>query len=121
MSKTVLVVDDSLSIREAVSYTLQAEGFAVIKADNGKNALKNLTGNAVDLIITDLHMPEMDGIELTKEIRKLNEFSHTPILLLTTESQVSKKMEAKQAGATGWIVKPFESERLIAVIKKVLR
>jgi two-component system chemotaxis response regulator CheY len=121
MPKTILVVDDSLSIREVVSFALQNEGFAVIKADNGKTALESLTGQNVDLVITDLHMPEMDGIELTKEIRKLNDFSHTPILLLTTESQVSKKMEAKLAGATGWIVKPFEAERLISVIKKVLR
>ena len=121
MPKIVLVVDDSQSIREAVGYTLQTEGYEVIKADSGKTALQNIEGKQVDLVITDLHMPEMDGIELTREIRKLTDFAHIPILLLTTESQVSKKMEAKLAGATGWIVKPFVAEKLISVVKKVLR
>jgi two-component system chemotaxis response regulator CheY len=119
--KTVLVVDDSLSIREAVGFILQNEGYQVIKAESAKNALESIEGKQIDLVITDLHMPEINGIELTKEIRKLTDFSHTPILVLTTESQVSKKMEAKLAGATGWIVKPFVTEKLIAVIKKVLR
>jgi len=121
MPKTVLVVDDSPSIREAVGFTLQNEGYQVIKADSGKNALLYFENTQVDLVITDLHMPEMNGIDLTKEIRKLPYFSRIPILVLTTESQVAKKMEAKQAGATGWIVKPFVAEKLISVVKKVIR
>ena len=121
MPKTILVVDDSQSIREAVSYTLQMEGYQVIKAESGKDALENIDGKQVDLVITDLHMPLMNGIELTKEIRKLSDFSRIPILLLTTESQVSKKLEAKLAGATGWIIKPFVADKLISVVKRVLR
>jgi two-component system chemotaxis response regulator CheY len=120
-SKTVLVVDDSGAIREAVSYMLQSYGFNVLKAIDGADSLKHLTGSPIDLVITDLHMPNMDGIGLIKEIRQKQDYLRTPILVLTTESQASKKLEAKQAGATGWIVKPFEPTRLLSVIKKVLR
>ncbi len=119
--KTILVVDDSGAIREAVAYMLQSYGFEVLKACDGSDSLKHFTGSPIDLVITDLHMPIMDGIGLIKEIRKLQDYSRIPILVLTTESQVSKKMEAKKAGATGWIVKPFEPLSLMTIIKKVLR
>lgn len=88
---------------------------------DGKDALKHFDGTTIDLVITDLHMPNMDGIGLIKEVRKIDEYTRVPMLVLTTESQVSIKMEAKQAGATGWIVKPFEANKLMAIIKKVLR
>ncbi|HRW63456.1 MAG TPA: response regulator, partial [Bacteroidales bacterium] len=121
MSKTILIVDDSESIREVVSFTLENEGYKVLIGIDGKDALKFLDGSSIDLIITDLHMPEMDGIELIKNVRKMEAYKRIPILFLTTESQVSKKMEAKEAGATGWIIKPFVPAKLIDALKKVLR
>ncbi|MFO7658549.1 MAG: response regulator [Bacteroidales bacterium] len=121
MSKTILFVDDSESIREIVNFTLQNEGYNVLVSDNGKNALNHLDGKDINLIITDLHMPELNGIELIKEVRKMPHYQRTPILFLTTESQVAKKMEAKEAGATGWIVKPFVPAKLISAITKVIR
>lgn len=121
MAKSILIVDDSESIREVVSFTLENEGYDVMIGEDGKDALKFFDGRTIDLLITDLHMPEMDGIELIKEVRKLDDYKRIPILFLTTESQVAKKMEAKEAGATGWIIKPFVPAKLIAALKKVLR
>jgi two-component system chemotaxis response regulator CheY len=121
MGKKILFVDDSESIREIVNFTLANEGYEVLLSDNGKNALKCLNGQDINLIITDLHMPEMNGIELIKEIRQMPDYMRTPILFLTTESQTEKKMEAKDAGATGWIVKPFAPAKLIAAISKVIK
>jgi len=121
MGKTILIVDDSESIREVVSFTLENEGYDVLIGVDGKDALKHLDGKNIDLIITDLHMPEMDGIELIKEVRKMDTYTRVPILFLTTESQAAKKMEAKEAGATGWIIKPFVPAKLIAAINKVIR
>lgn len=121
MAKTILIVDDSESIREVVSFTLENEGYKVLVGVDGKDALKYLDGSEIDLIITDLHMPVMDGIELIKEVRKNDKYQRIPILFLTTESQAAKKMEAKDAGATGWIIKPFVPAKLIAAINKVIR
>lgn len=121
MAKTILIVDDSDSIREVVRFTLENEGYSVLVGVDGKDALKHLNGQAIDLVITDLHMPEMDGIELIKHIRAMPEYERVPILFLTTESQTSKKMEAKDAGATGWIIKPFVPAKLISAINKVIR
>lgn len=121
MAKTILIVDDSESIREVVSFTLENEGYKVLIGVDGKDALKFLDGQVIDLIITDLHMPEMDGIELIKNVRKNANYERIPILFLTTESQTAKKMEAKDAGATGWIIKPFVPAKLIAAINKVIR
>jgi len=121
MAKTILFVDDSESIREIVNFTLKNEGYNVLVSDNGKNALKHLDGSDINLIITDLHMPEMNGIEFIKEIRKMENYLRTPILFLTTESQVDKKQEAKAAGATGWIIKPFVPAKLLEAISKVMR
>jgi two-component system chemotaxis response regulator CheY len=121
MGKNILVVDDSESIREVVSFTLENEGYNVKTGNDGKDALKHFEGDPIDLVITDLHMPEMDGIEFIKEIRQKEQYKRIPILFLTTESQASKKQEAKEAGATGWIVKPFVPAKLLAALKKVMR
>lgn len=120
MAKTILVVDDSESIREVVGYTLEAEGYIVIRGVNGKDALRRFTTSVVDLVITDLYMPEMDGLEFIREIRKSEQNQHIPIIFLTTESQLTKKEEAKLAGATGWIVKPFMPEKLVGIVKRIL-
>lgn len=120
-SKTILVVDDSASVRDAVSYMLRSKGFDVLTGNDGRDALKYFSGKSVDLLLTDLHMPNLDGIGLIRQVRNLEDYKRLPILVLTTESQVSIKMEAKKAGATGWIVKPFETEKLISTIRKVLR
>jgi len=122
MSKKILIVDDSESIREVVCFTLENAGFQVFKGVDGLDALSVLNANApVDLIITDLHMPNMDGISFIREVRGNDAYKFVPILFLTTESQNDKKMAAKDAGATGWIVKPFVPEKLLAAITKVVR
>ena len=120
MERTILIVDDSESIREVVSFTLENEGFNVKVGINGQDALKFLNGDKIDLIITDLHMPIMNGIELIKAVRNNDLYKLIPILFLTTESQVEKKLEARDAGATGWIIKPFVPAKLISAIHKVL-
>ncbi len=121
MNKTILLVDDSYSIRESVSFLLTDYGFDVIKATDGKNALTFLDGRKIDLILTDLHMPIMNGIELILNVRETGDYKRIPILLLTTETLKEKKLEAKKAGATGWLNKPFEKQKLFKVINKVLR
>ena len=121
MAKKILIVDDSESIREVVSFTLENEGHTVLTGVDGKDAQKHLNGNKIDLIITDLHMPVVDGIEFIKNVRSTMDYKNTPILFLTTESQAAKKMEAKEAGATGWIIKPFVPVKLISAINKVMR
>jgi two-component system, chemotaxis family, chemotaxis protein CheY len=120
VSRTVLVVDDSASIRQMVTFTLQEGGFAVMEATNGKEGLERLAQAKADLIITDLNMPVMDGITFIRQARALAGSKFTPILMLTTESQDAKKQEGRAAGATGWIVKPFNPEKLLQVLAKVL-
>jgi two-component system chemotaxis response regulator CheY len=121
MKKTILAVDDSESILAVVATTLEEE-YEIITACDGADAINKLmSGCQIDLIITDLNMPKADGIQVIKQARSQEKFSLIPILMLTTESQVQKKQEAKEAGATGWIVKPFQPENLKAVVKKVLR
>jgi two-component system chemotaxis response regulator CheY len=119
MKKKALTVDDSKTIRDMVSYTLKKAGFDVLEAENGTHALDVLSNQKVDLIITDLNMPVMNGIELVRSLRANVTYKYTPILMLTTESDSAKKEEGKHAGATGWIVKPFNPEKLIQVINKV--
>lgn len=121
MSKTILIVDDSASVREVVSFTLQNAGYKVLAGQDGEAAMKYLDGSEIHLVITDLHMPVMDGITLTKNIRAHASYQYTPVLLLTTESQGDKKQEAKAAGATGWLVKPFVTEKLLETVQKVIR
>ena len=119
--KKILIVDDSASIRDVLSFVLKEEGFEVLIGEDGVDAQKHLDGQPLDLIITDLYMPNMDGIELIKKIRSIAEYERTPILFLTTESHNEKKNEAKEAGATGWIVKPFVQKNLISAIMKVMK
>ena len=120
MSKTILTVDDSASIRQMVSFTLKQAGYNVVEAEDGKDGLSKAKGNQVDLVITDLNMPNMNGLELISALRGEASYKFTPILMLTTESDDSKKTQGKQAGATGWIVKPFNPEQLLKVIQRVL-
>jgi two-component system, chemotaxis family, chemotaxis protein CheY len=120
MSKRILTADDSASVRQMVAFTLKGAGYEVVEAVDGKDALSKLNGNPVHMVITDLNMPNLDGIELVKGIRASQAYKFIPVILLTTESQESKKLEGKKAGATGWITKPFKPEQLIAVVKKVL-
>lgn len=119
MSRKALTVDDSKTMREMVSFTLKGAGFDVIEAEDGVDAIRVLGDNKVDLIITDVNMPNMDGIELVRRLRSNDNFKFTPILILTTEGDASKKEEGKSAGATGWVVKPFDPEKLKQVIGKV--
>lgn len=122
MAKTILIADDSESIRAVVGFALREAGYDVIVANDGQHALDLLVKNDhVSLIVSDLNMPVKDGISFLKDVRSLDKFKYLPFLILTTESQETKKMEAKQSGATGWIIKPFVKEKLIAVIKKVIR
>lgn len=121
MGKTALIVDDSRTMRQMVAFTLTNAGFTVIEAEDGKDAVNKVSaGTKLDIIVTDLNMPEMDGITLIKELRRLTAYKFTPILMLTTESAIDKKKEGKEAGATGWIVKPFNPEVLLKTIAKVL-
>ena len=120
MSKTIMTVDDSATIRQMLNFTLTDAGFEVIEAVDGVDACTKLKDNPVNMVITDLNMPQMDGIELIREVRKDPANRFVPIIMLTTESQETKKQEGKAAGASGWIVKPFSPEQLLAVVKMVL-
>ncbi len=116
-----MTVDDSASVRQMVRFTLQQAGHAVVEACDGRDAVAKLNGSPIDLLITDLNMPVMDGIQLIQHVRALPQFKFVPILMLTTESDPGKKQAGKAAGATGWIIKPFNPEQLVAVVSKVLR
>ena len=118
--KSILLVDDSRSIRQMVSGTLRSKGYEVIEAENGQLGVEAAKGRKLDLILTDLNMPVLDGLGLTAKIRALPNHAKTPILLVTTESQLSKKQEAKRAGANGWVVKPIQPPRLVEVVAQVL-
>jgi len=120
MGKRILAVDDSTSMRQMVSFTLKGAGYDVTEAEDGQKALDIAKTTSFDMVLSDVNMPIMDGIQLIKELRMLPEFKFTPILMLTTESGTSKKMEGKQAGATGWIVKPFNPDQLLGTVKRVL-
>jgi two-component system chemotaxis response regulator CheY len=119
MPKTIMTVDDSASVRQMVGFTLRSAGYEVIEAVDGQDALARLQGS-VSAIVTDLNMPRMDGIELIKNVRSQASYRFVPMIMLTTESQDAKKQAGRAAGATGWIVKPFTAEQLLAVLKKVL-
>ena len=118
--RRILAVDDSATMRQMINFTLRQAGYDVIEASDGREALGKLESDRVDLIITDLYMPNLDGIELIKRVRSSAIHRFTPILMLTTESQEAKKLEGQAAGATGWIVKPFQPEQLVKVVKRVL-
>jgi len=118
--RKVLIVDDAVSMRQMVSFTLKQGGYEVIEAEHGQDALNKLQTNMVDLILTDLNMPVMDGVSLIQKVRKIQSMKSKPILMLTTEGLAEKKEQGKAAGATGWIVKPFDPEELLQTLAKVL-
>jgi two-component system chemotaxis response regulator CheY len=121
MGKTILIVDDAPTMRQMVNFTLKTEGHTIEEAGDGVEALDKVKGGLKpSLVITDLNMPRMDGITLIKNLRALPALKFTPILMLTTESVEGKKKEGKEAGATGWIVKPFTPEQLLKVVKQVV-
>jgi two-component system chemotaxis response regulator CheY len=120
VSRAALVVDDSVSMRQMVAFTLREAGFTVLEGGNGREAIEALGNRPVQLVVTDLNMPVMDGLELIRQLRAKPLYKFTPILMLTTESQDAKKQEGRAAGATGWIVKPFDPQKLLAVIAKVV-
>jgi two-component system chemotaxis response regulator CheY len=119
-AKTIMTVDDSASVRQMVTFTLRDAGYTVIEACDGKDALGKVDGQPLNMVLTDLNMPNLDGIGLIRALRAHPACKFIPIIMLTTESQAERKQEGKAAGATGWIVKPFKPEQLIAVVKKVL-
>ena len=120
MEKTVLAIDDSASIRQMVSFTLKSSGYSVIEAVDGVDGLDKARGKTVNLVLTDQNMPRMDGLTLIKSLRALAQYKSVPILMLTTESSDAMKAQGRAAGATGWLVKPFDPQKLIEVVKKVI-
>ena len=120
LMKSILLVDDSRSIRQLMSKTLQSSGYEIVEAENGQVGMEAAKSRNLDLVLTDLNMPVMDGLRFTKQVRSLPQHAKTPIILVTTESQLSKKQEAKVAGANGWIVKPIEPARLLEVVTQIL-
>ena len=120
MAKCILVVDDSETVRQVLQMSLANAGFDVVEAEDGVDALSKLSDAQVDMLITDLNMPNMDGLELIKKVREEGAHRFTPIVMLTTESSEEKKLAGREAGASGWIVKPFKPEQLLKVVKMVL-
>ncbi len=120
MSKTILSIDDSKSVRDMVQFTLEPEGYRVVGAENGQQGLEQLMAHAPNLVITDLNMPVMDGITFIQKARAVAAGAGVPIVMLTTETAPEMKQKGKAAGATGWINKPFDADKLIAVTKKLL-
>lgn len=120
MAKTILTVDDSASIRQMVAFTLKSAGYTVLEAADGNAGLNSAKSNNIDLILTDQNMPGMDGLTLIKALRALPQYRSTPILMLTTEAGDAMKQQGRAAGATGWLVKPFDPQKLLEVVKKVL-
>lgn len=119
--KQILTVDDSSSVRQMIAFTLGKAGYGVAEAVDGRDGLTKAGTTKFDLIITDLNMPNVDGIELIGGVRRLPGYAFIPILMLTTESQQEKKDAGRKAGATGWIVKPFNADQLIAVVQKLIK
>jgi two-component system chemotaxis response regulator CheY len=120
MSKTILIVDDSASVRQVVSIALKGAGYDVITGVDGKDALQKLNGQRVHLIISDVNMPNMDGITFVSEVKKLPAYKFTPIIMLTTESQEDKKKQAQAAGAKAWVTKPFQPPQMLAAVAKLI-
>lgn len=119
MSKTVMIVDDSASVRRVVGIALKGAGYAVIEGCDGRDALGKLTGQKVHLIISDVNMPHMDGITFLKAVKQLPAYRFTPVIMLTTESEESKKREGQAAGAKAWVVKPFQPEQLVGAVQRL--
>ena len=119
MAKTIMIVDDSASIRTVVGIALRGEGYTVIEAKDGQDAINKLTGQKVNLIISDVNMPIMDGITFVKHVKQMAAYRFTPIIMLTTESDESKKREGQAAGARAWVVKPFKPEQMLGAVQKL--
>lgn len=120
MAKTIMIVDDSASLRQVVSIALKGAGYDVIEGSDGRDALSKLTGQKVNLIVSDVNMPNMDGITLVQEVKKLPAYRFTPVIMLTTEAGDDKKMAGKAAGAKAWIVKPFRPDELLMAVQKLV-
>lgn len=120
MAKTILAVDDSASMRQMVKLTLGTAGYQIVEAVDGREALAKAKSGSFNMVLTDLNMPNMDGLTLIRELRTLSTYRGVPIVFLTTESDAGKKAEAKAAGATAWIVKPFQQDQLLGVVRKIL-
>ena len=120
MSKTILIVDDSSSLRQVVSITLKGAGYNVIEACDGRDALTKLNGQKIHLIISDVNMPNMDGITFVKNLKQMPAYKFTPVIMLTTESQEGKKQEGQAAGAKAWVVKPFQPAQMLAAVAKLV-
>ena len=121
MSKQILIVDDSESIREVLAYSLENAGYQVLVAFDGMDALKYFDGRTIDLLLTDYHMPNLNGLELIVKVRQIENYKFIPILVLTTENQTEMIREARDSGATGWLLKPFNTEKLLQTLRKVIR
>lgn len=120
MAKTIMVVDDSASLRQVVSIALSSAGYGVVEACDGNDAIRKLNGQRVDLIISDVNMPNMDGISLARELKKLPDHRFTPIIMLTTEGRESMKKEGQAAGAKAWVVKPFLPQQMLTAVSKLI-
>ena len=120
MAKVILAVDDSTSLRQMVTFTLKSVGYEVTEAVDGRDGLKKAKSGTFQLVLTDQNMPNMDGLSLVKSLREMPQYKEVPILILTTESSDAMKSQGKAAGATGWLVKPFDPDKLLEVVKKVL-
>jgi two-component system chemotaxis response regulator CheY len=120
MGKTVMIVDDSASLRQVVAIALKGAGYDVIEACDGKDAIAKMTGQKIHLIISDVNMPNMDGIAMVREVKKMANYKFTPIIMLTTESQETKKKEGQEAGAKAWVVKPFQPQQMLDAVSKLI-
>lgn len=120
MSKTILIVDDSASIRQVVGMTLKGAGFDVLEAVDGRDALNKLTGQKIHLVISDVNMPNMDGITFVTELKKLATYKFTPVIMLTTEGSDDKKAAGRDAGAKAWVVKPFKADQMLTAVNKLI-
>ncbi len=120
MAKTILIVDDSASMRQLVKISLNGTGHQIIEASDGRDALSKLNGQKINLIISDVNMPNLDGIGLVKAVKAKPEYRFTPIMMLTTESEQAKKAEGQAAGAKAWMVKPFQPQQLLAAVEKLI-
>jgi len=120
MAKTIMIVDDSASLRQVVGIALKGAGYDVLEGSDGKDALSKLTGQKIHLIISDVNMPNMDGISFVKALKQLPSYKFTPVIMLTTESQDSKKQEGQAAGAKAWVVKPFKPDILLGAVQKLV-
>jgi len=120
MAKTIMIVDDSASLRQVVGIALKSAGYDVLEGCDGKDALAKLTGQKVHLIISDVNMPNMDGISFVKALKQMANYKFTPVIMLTTESQEAKKQEGQAAGAKAWVVKPFKPEQMLGAVQKLV-